>query len=528
MDKPRYLAAQRAGLLPRRSFLIASASLAAAAVWADRSLGLLRQAPKFKSNPFTLGVASGDPTPSGAILWTRLAPDPLNGGGMPDEAIEVSWQVAEDDQMRKVVAQGVTVASPAWAHSVHVELTGLKPARPYWYQFKAGSETSPIGRTQTTPAADAAPRSFKFAFASCNNYEDGLFTAFEHMLREELDLVVHLGDYIYEGGQKEKSVRKHNSKEIKTLEEYRNRFALYKSDPALQAVHAAFPWIVTWDDHEFDNNCAGANSEEKNVNREDFLIRRAAAYKAYYEHMPIPRLALPSGPDMKLYRRLGYGNLAEFSVLDTRQYRTKQPCGDGNKPPCEDCYDPAATLLGAEQERWLLDGLSRSTAKWNVLAQQVMMARVDRKPGEIVNYSMDQWPGYETNRRRILRQLVERKIANPVVLTGDIHTNWVNDLQVDFDGADPKTVATEFVGTSISSGGDGKETRPDTAGVLADNPFVKFYNAERGYVSCEVTPEHWRSDYRVVEYVTRPGAPRVTRASFVVESGKAGAQKVSG
>lgn len=525
MEKPLYLAAGRAGTLPRRSFVIASASLAAAAVWADRSLGFLRQQPKFKSNPFTLGVASGDPKPDGFVLWTRLAPDPLNGGGMPEEAIEVSWQVAEDDRMGKVVAQGVTVATPAWAHAVHVELSGLKPSRPYWYQFKAGSETSPVGRTQTMPAAGSSPKSLKFAFASCNHFEDGYFTAFEHMLREELDLVVHLGDYIYEGGINEKKVRKHNSKEVKTLGEYRNRHALYKTDTALQGAHAAFPWIVTWDDHEFDNNCAGSHSEEKDVLRDDFLVRRAAAYKAYYEHMPLRRAALPNGPDMKLYRRLAYGNLAEFSVLDTRQYRTPQPCGDNNKPPCEDVYNPLGTLLGADQERWLLDGLAQSAARWNVMAQQVMMARVDRKPGEIVNYSMDQWPGYEVNRRRILRQLVERKVSNPIVLAGDIHTNWVNDLVVDFEAAESKTIATEFVGTSVTSGGDGKETRPDTEGVLAENPFVKFYNAERGYVSCEVTPERWRSDYRVVEYVTRTGAPRVTRASYVVESGKPGAQR---
>jgi alkaline phosphatase D len=508
----------------RRMFLAAGASLAAAALGAHRAYGAVRRHVKLADHPFQLGVASGDPAPDGFVIWTRLAPKPLEGGGMPQEAVEVAWQVAEDEAMQKVVAKGTTVANPQWAHSVHVEVHGLAPDRWYYYQFKAAGDTSPVGRARTFPLPTALPGQLRFAFASCQHYEQGLYTAYEHMAREELDLVIHLGDYIYENAGRSGLVRTHVGPKLTTLEDYRQRLAQYKSDPALQAAHALFPWLVTWDDHEFENNYAGAISERPGVPIEQFLQQRARAYQAYYEHMPLRRSALPKGPDMQLYRRVAFGRLAEFSVLDTRQYRTDQPCGDGTKPPCPEAMNPDATLLGSAQEAWLMDGLTRSQATWNVLAQQVMMARVDRAPGEREAYSMDQWPGYEVNRRRLLKFFEERKIANPVVLTGDIHSNWVNNLLVDFDDLESRTVATEFVGTSISSGGDGSPKPRDLETTLAENPFVKFYNTQRGYVRCQVTPQTWQSDYQIVEYVTRPGAPLVTKGSFVVEAGKPGAQ----
>jgi alkaline phosphatase D len=521
MNEPLHFSRFR-GRWDRRSFLAATTSLAAAAVWSSRALGRVLQNPKFADNPFQLGVASGDPTDRGVVLWTRLAPRPIEGGGLPNEDIAVHWQVAEDDQMTKMVREGTTVASPDWAHSVHVEVDGLAPDRWYWYQFKAGSEVSPQGRTRTFPAAQSPTTRLRLAFASCQHYEQGLFTAYEHMAKEDLDVVAHLGDYIYEGSAQQNKVRQHNSREIETLDEYRNRHALYKTDAALQAVHAAFPWLVTWDDHELDNNCAGAISEQARVKPEDFLQRRARAYQAYYEHMPLRRSSLPQGPDMQLYRRLAFGNLVNLFVLDTRQYRTDQPCGDGNKPQCADALAPQGTLLGETQEKWLCDGLAASGARWNLLAQQVMMARVDRIAGESVGYSMDQWPGYEANRRRLLRFFHDRKVANPVVIGGDIHSNWANNLIADFDDLDSAIVGSEFVGTSISSGGDGTQAPQDLDKLLAENPFVKFHNAERGYVRSTVTPGEWRSDYQVVEYVTRKGAPMVTRASFVVEDGKPG------
>ncbi|HEX5106512.1 MAG TPA: alkaline phosphatase D family protein [Pirellulaceae bacterium] len=521
MPRPFYTnAASRP--IGRRSFLWACGSLAAAAIWSSRALGAVIQNPKFADYPFQLGVASGDPSPSGFVIWTRLAPQPMEGGGLAAEEIEVAWQVAEDEQMTKVVRSGKAIASPDWAHAVHVEVEGLQPDRWYWYQFRAGGEVSPKGRSRTFPAAGAQPEKLRLAFASCQHYESGYFTAYEHMAAEDIDVVAHLGDYIYEGAASKGKVREHNSREIETLDEYRNRHALYKTDPALQAAHAAFPWLLTWDDHEFDNNCAGAISEEAGILPAAFLERRARAYQAYYEHMPLRRACLPKGPDMQLFRQLDFGNLVNFFVLDTRQYRTDQPCGDGNKPQCDAALDPQATLLGDAQEKWLTAGLASSAAKWNLLAQQVMMARVDRIPGEMVAYSMDQWPGYEMNRRRLLKFFHERRISNPVVIAGDIHSNWANDLIADFDHLDSQVVASEFVGTSISSGGDGARTPKDLDRLLAENPFVRFHNAERGYVRCTVTPERWQSDYQVVEYVTKKGAPLVTRASFVVEDGQPG------
>jgi alkaline phosphatase D len=504
----------------RRTFLAATSSLAAAALWSSRALANVVTAPKFSGYPFTLGVASGDPTATGVVLWTRLAPKPLEDGGMPPEDIEVSWQVAEDEAMTKIAAKGTTIANPEWAHSVHVEVEGLQSDRWYWYQFKAGSEVSPKGRTRTMPASDILPDRLRFAVASCQHFEAGFFTAYQHMAREGFDLVVHLGDYIYEGKAQEDRTRRHLGGATITLADYRLRHALYRTDPDLQAMHAAAPWIVTWDDHEVENNYAAEYSERKVVAPKAALKRRAAAYKAYYEHMPLRRAALPKGPDMQLYRQLMFGRLANFQVLDTRQYRDVQPCGGGRKPQCPDALSPDRTLLGTVQRQWLFDSLGASSATWNILAQQVMMARVDRAYDEGEAFVMDQWPGYEADRRRVLKFLHERKVANPVVLTGDIHSNWANELIANFDDLGSQSVATEIVGTSISSGGDGREKPNDLDQLLRENPFVKYHSAERGYVSCELTPKSWRSDFRAVEYVTRRGAPLLTRASFVVEAGQ--------
>jgi alkaline phosphatase D len=478
--------------------------------------------PVFSAYPFSLGVASGDPAPDGVVLWTRLAPRPLEpGGGMKPEPVEVAWEVAEDEAMTRIVRAGKATANAAWGHAVHVEVEGLRPDRWYWYRFKAGAAVSPQGRTRTLPPADAAPERLRFAFASCQKYEIGYYTAYEHMAREDLDLIVHLGDYIYEKGDGAGAVRPHGTKEIFTIDDYRARYALYKSDPALQAAHAMAPWIVTWDDHEVSNNYAGAIAEDpEKYSTADFLRRRAAGYQAYFEHMPLRRTALPSGPDMLLYRRLAFGRLANFHVLDTRQYRTDQPQGDGLRPASPVLLDPRGTILGDRQRTWLFDGLARSTTAWNALAQQVPVARIDRAPGPEVAISMDKWSGYEFERRRLLAHLRDQKIANPVVLTGDVHANWANEIPADPDRADAPSVATEFVGTSISSTGDGREKPAYHDTVLAENPGVKFHNDERGYVRCEVTAKTWKTDFRTVPYVTRRGAPVNTRATFVVEAGR--------
>ena len=512
----------------RRSFLAASGSLAAAVVWSNRGFGTARRRIALTDHPFQLGVASGDPAPDGFVIWTRLAPQPLEGGGMPMEPVMVDWEVAEDEQFSNVIRNGTTTAVPEWAHSVHVEVEGLKPDRWYWYRFRAAGEISPVGRGRTFPESQAMAERMRFAFASCQHYEDGYYTAYEHMAGEDLDFVAHLGDYIYEGKASQEATRLHLGPEITTLPLYRNRHALYKTDGDLQRAHARFPWLVTWDDHELDNNCAGPISQDLDSKPEDFLLRRAAAYQAYYEHMPLRQRSVPRGPDMQLYRQASFGRLAEIFVLDGRQYRSDQAHGDGRKAQGPEALAPERSMLGQAQEQWLSDGLKSSPATWNVLAQQVMMARVGFRPEGETNslFSMDQWPGYEANRRRVLKHLHDHKISNPIVITGDIHSNWANDLILDFDDLDSQIVASEFVGTSISSGGDGQATHPRLGNVMSQNPFVKLVNAQRGYVSCTVTPGQWRTDYRIVDYIRQRGAPLKTLASFVIEAGRPGMQKV--
>jgi alkaline phosphatase D len=508
------------GQADRRAFLIGGVAVIGAA-----ALSRLQARPRWDASPFSLGVASGEPADNGVVLWTRLAPEPLRGGGMTPEPVEVRWELAADERMRQIVKSGRATAAADWAHAIHVEVGGLDPNREYWYRFHAGDATSPVGRTKTLPRAKDDVDRLRLAFASCQNYENGFFTGYRHLATEDLDLVLHLGDYIYEGAPREGLPRRHRGPELTTLADYRNRYAQYKLDPDLQAAHAAFPWIVTPDDHEVANNYAGAISE-KDDPRDVFLRRRAAAYQAYYEHMPLGRRSIPSGPDIQLYRQFSYGRLASFFVLDTRQYRTDQPCGDNTKPPCPGKADPQATLLGAAQEQWLLDAMTRSKGRWNVLPQQVMMAKVDQQPGPEERYSMDQWSGYDADRTRLMEFFASRKAPNPVVLTGDIHSNWVNDLKIDFRNAAAPAVATEFVGTSITSGGDGVDQAPRIKDVIAENPFVKFQNAQRGYVSCSVTPGAWHADYQIVEAVSKPDAPRQTRASFRVRDGRPGAERL--
>ncbi|MBA2747977.1 MAG: alkaline phosphatase [Tatlockia sp.] len=511
----------------RRQVLIGTGALTGLAIASQWSNKVIAQ-PRFSAYPFSLGVASGEPLANGVVLWTRLAPDPLNGGGMPGYNVPVQWQVSDDENMRRIIRSGTEIATPQLGHSVHVEVEGLRPAQWYWYQFRVGDEVSPIGRTRTAPGFGYRIDRFRFAFASCQNWQSGYYTAYKYMAQEDLDLVVHLGDYIYEGAPTPSAVRQHDGNgEPTTVEGYRNRYALYKSDQNLQAAHAAFPWITTWDDHEVDNNYAGDVPQDPALqSREAFLARRAAAYQVYYEHLPLRRFSLPTGADMQLYRRLTFGNLAEFNVLDTRQYRSDQACGDGTRINCTEALESSRTITGQKQEQWLFQGLAKSQARWNILAQQVFMAQRDFEPGAEVRLSMDAWDGYAASRDRLFQFLQQRQPANPVVLTGDVHANWVADLKADFNNPTSKTIGTEFVGTSISTGGDGSDTNANTEAILAENPHIKFFNNQRGYVRCELTPQRWQSDYRTVAAVTILDAPITTRASFVVENGRPGAQRL--
>jgi len=487
----------------RRQFL---ASIAAA------SLNPLRSAPRFQTDPFQLGICSGDPLPDGVVLWTRLA-----GSQLGSDSHEVEWVVAEDEGLKKIVKRGKDVATPQLAHSVHADVRGLKPGRWYWYQFRCGGVQTKVGRTRTAPAANNTDP-LRFAFASCQHYEQGYFTAYEHMAKEDLHLVVHLGDYIYEGGIGKGRPRQHDSAEIKTLTDYRNRYALYRGDRNLQKAHELFPWIVTWDDHEVDNNYAN-DKEENAAPRDQFMERRANAYQVYYEHMPLRKSSLPRGTNLDLYRDFQFGKLARFHVLDTRQYRSDQPCGDGRKPQCPEALSSDQTMLGQAQEAWLMNGMKAAGETWNILANQVMFSKIDAKPGEGAEYSMDQWNGYEVPRQRLLRFMDEAKPNNPIVITGDIHSNWVSDIKADFANPASKNVGVEFVGTSITSGGDGIDLPFAEANFKKENPHLHYFLAKRGYVSCTVEAKAFHSDYRIVPVVTTPGAAIETRAKFVVPVG---------
>jgi alkaline phosphatase D len=518
--------------ITRKRFVVAAgALLAAGTVPRVLNPAIAKAAPPWSEQLFTLGVASGDPTPDSVLLWTRLAPEPLAGGGMPSRSVAVRWEVARDEAMRHVVRHGVAHARPELAHSVHVDVEGLEPGRDYFYRFMAGPQDSPVGRTRTAPR-DRADGELRFAFVSCQDWQNGYYNAFRRLSEEDVDLVVHLGDYIYEYGPEGKTrpesppARVHEGPEVFSLESYRNRHALYKTDEALQAAHAAAPWILTWDDHEIENNYAGRIPEEGSSPPGDFAVRSANAIRAYYEHQPLRRSSLLGRQGPRLYRTIDWGDLAQFHVLDTRQYRTDQPCGDGLKN-CDGRFDPAATMTGAEQERWLFRSLSSSRARWNVLAQQTIFAEVDFNPvpgsiGPAGLFNVDQWDGYVAQRKRVSQFLADRKPSNPIVITGDIHSNWANDVKLDYDNPASATVASEFVGTSITSDFPAAFIGPVNA-ALADNPHIRFFDgAYRGYVRCAVTSEEWRTDFRAVASVDVPDAAAFTLRSFVVENGSPG------
>ncbi|MEC1262836.1 alkaline phosphatase D family protein [Bacillus swezeyi] len=488
---------------------------------------LAAEAPRFTDNPFKLGVASGEPHPDGFVLWTRLAPDPLaeDGlGGMPKRHVPVQWEVAEDEHFRKIVKRGTAAALPELAHSVHVEVHGLKPGRYYWYRFKAGREISRTGRTKTAPSPFADLSGMSFALASCQAWYHGYFTAYRHMAEDHPDVVFFLGDYIYEYPINSKNLYRnvklssaHNAKTV-TLSQYRLRYSLFKTDPDLQSIHALAPWVVTMDDHEVENNYAGAHSQYK-TSPDDFLRQRAAAYQAFYENIPIRSASIPNGPDMLMYRRFRYGKLAEFNVLDTRQYRNDYPSNEAER------LDPSRSILGSAQERWLFHHLSKSDAIWNMLVQQVVLAQIDRDTGPGVEYSTDQWDGFPACRDRLFSAYKAYGIKNPVVLTGDIHRHAAADLKTDFNDIQSETIGTELITTSISSDADGSET-DSLAPIWLGNPHVKLYNAQRGYVRCKMIPKHIQADFQVLPYITRPGAPVSTYASFVIEAGRPGLQRV--
>jgi len=487
-----------------------------------QALGALAVSPNVRaqSHRFALGVASGYPSPSGITLWTRLT------GDLVPLAIPVRWEVFADESLKNRVAGGEMPADPLWAHSVHVDVEGLEPERWYWYRFSAGDAQSPVGRTRTAPRPDVPAPRLRFAFASCQHHEQGYFNAYRHIVADDPDLIIFLGDYIYESSWGKDHVRSHGAPEPYALEEYRARYALYRSDPDLQAAHAACPWIVTWDDHEVDNDYADDRPED-GMEREAFLERRAAAYRAYYEHMPLPARMRPEGPRMRIYTHMDWGMLARFAILDCRQYRSWQACprpgrrGGSNTVDIEACPRlgvPGRSMLGRAQERWLERSLGDSRARWNLIAQTTPMAQFDTKPGPGRRAWTDGWDGYPAARQRLLEKL--KLSSNPVVLGGDVHSFNVSQLKLDFDDPAAPVVASEFVTTSITSQAWAQERLNQ---VLPDNPHILLADSRfRGYSRAELSAGRLQVDLRAVESVQRRDAPCSTLASFVVEGGKAG------
>lgn len=440
---------------------------------------------------FSLGVASGDPTPESVVLWTRLAPDPLHGGGLGNRTAELEWQLASDTSFGEIIASGVETVRPSSAHSVHVHLRGLRPDTPYVYRFRAGRQISPTGRTRTLPAADSRPQRLRFALGSCQNWTHGYYTSQRALAAEpDLAFVLFVGDYIYGQAGAVPTVRRHEgSGEPTTLTGYRNRYAQYKTDPALQAAHAAHPWIVAMDDHEVDNNWGGVTAQD---DQPDFLARRAAAFRAYYEHMPLRPLSRPRGPYAQFYRRFGFGDLVQLDVLDTRQYRAPN------------------TMLGAAQERWLTDGLRASRARWNLLSSGVMVA-AQVEPGS----AKDDWDLFPAARARLLSTLAP--LRNPMVVSGDRHCTWASDLVSDFGDPDARVLASEVTGTSLTSSGDQDPVAFHARFDPQAQPHWKYWDNRRGFVVCDLDRSRFQAELRAVSTVTDPVASISTGAVFVVE-----------
>ena len=523
-----------AGPMERRRFIQFTGALAGAAAFCQVRGDLAQAASPLSGYPFTLGVASGDPAPRGAVLWTRLAPDPLvPDGGMPARRLPVAWRVAKDPGMRRVVGRGVALAVPELAHSVHIEVGGLDPRREYFFQFRYRDALSPVGRTITAPARWDHVRALAFAFASCQRWDEGYYSAYRRLAEEDIEFVVHLGDYLYEygivanGGFRNVPVPAQFRPNCETLERYRLQYGLYKSDPDLRRAHQKFPWIIAWDDHEVENDYAGLAPVGGEPNPA-FTARRAAAYQAFYEHIPVRAAALPSGGMSRLYRRLRWGDLAQFNVVDERQYRSDQPCGDGEFPRCAESLDPAVTMLGERQENWLLNGLDRSDARWNVIAQQVMMGELDHDRGD--------HPPHLLARR--LGRLPRRPAADhrpprrgPRAQPGPDHRRLALHLRQRHQDRLLQP-GLGHRGHRVRGHLDLLERR--RAGVRAllrahdrANPHIKFFDGDRrGYVRCLVDRRRWRTDLRMVTTVSRSNAPVYTFGSFEVEDGRPGAERV--
>lgn len=489
-------------------------------------------APGVGNDLFALGVASGDPLPDGIVLWTRLL---LRDREAPPE-VPVTWELASDEGFSRVVRCGVSVATADLGYSVHVDVRGLRPGTTYWYRFHAGAHTSPVGRTRTAPPPESNPERVGFAVASCQAFQSGYFTAYRHLAEEELDFVLFVGDYIYEL-EASLAARPHGMPPPQTLDEYRAFYALNRSDPDLQRAHAAFPWIVTWDDHEVEDNYAGLEPGAiatllDPTARERFPARRAAAYQAWWEHMPV-RTGPPQNGSLRIYRDFTFGRLLHLAVVDDRQYRSPIPRGEGagnlprffgGGPQLPAAFDENASILGFEQEAWLESVLRSSAARWTVLGQQTVIAEVDRVPDDPDRgFSMDAWDGYVASRNRLMRTARDA-VRNLVSVGGDIHSSAVTDLLLDYHAEGSPLVGTELVGPSISAI---ELLAPGVVEGTLTSPHIHLYDTvRRGYLVCSVTPARLRADFRYVSTTAEPVAGIETGSAWIVEDGVPGARRV--
>jgi alkaline phosphatase D len=508
--------------LTRRELLAYGLTAAGGVIVARR----LQAAQLVSSNtPFTLGIASGFPTDSSVVIWTRLAPDPLApDSGMPPTDVSLQWEVADDERFRRVVAQGKALAQQSFGHSARVEVHHLKPAHQYFYRFTAGEFRSSIGRTRTLPAAGGDVAAFHLAVANCQHFEHGQYAAYEHIAKAAPDLVLHLGDYIYEGSPTQGRVRAHTGQQCQTLTDYRQRYAQYKSDPALQAAHAASAWMCTWDDHEVANDYAGHFSGRGEAT-EFFAARRAAAYQAYFENLPLPPSAAPVNGTMALYARRAIGNLLTIHMLDQRQYRSAEACpqpgrAGGNRvsAECAELYNPARSMLGMQQEAWFEASLAHQPAAWNFMAQGTLMSYLDEKAGAGAQYWTDAWNGYPAARARLLSALQRHQTKNPVVLSGDIHAFIASEIHVTPEQLDSAPLATEFAATSISSDPLPQQQFDEWR---AENPNFKMADGRyRGYLALRLSPQRLLLDCMALESRDDPHSSQRVLHSFAVESGR--------
>ncbi|MGH9186320.1 MAG: alkaline phosphatase D family protein, partial [Acidimicrobiales bacterium] len=516
--------------------------------------------------PFAHGVASGDPEPNAVIIWTRVTPSPdAVPGSLAGPATVVAWEVASDEAFTGVVSAGTVMSDPLTDHTVKVDVGGLAPATGYWYRFHALGARSIVGRTRTAPAEDAVVDALRLGIVSCSNWEGGYFSAYRHLAeRDDLDLVLHLGDYLYEYGQGGYGPgsgfgRVHDpAVEMVALSDYRRRHAQYKTDPDLRLLHQRYPWVTTWDDHETTNDAWADGAENHQDGEGAWAVRKLAARQAYFEWMPV-RVTSEAEP-YRIWRHLAFGSLADLFVLDERTYRS-QPvpsAAAGFLATDPAMGDPRRTMLGPDQLEWLENGLTSSTACWKLVANPVMFTPLLLTPDlpdlgglallllqllAATNLTLpiainpDQWDGYRAEQQRLISSIGSHAVDGVVFLTGDIHSSWASDIPADAGAYLPiegfnNSVAVEFVGTSVTSDslvgtieGLGLPAADTLAQVIelvvpVQNRWLRYFEGRsNGFGVFEVTRDRAQFDWWFVSDRTDPRATAAVAQSWLTRAG---------